>query len=423
MKKIGFTNQYFGTLAAPPSCKVTEYYPRTYADTAGRSSVDMIREALNQPIGCGTVLSSVKPTDRVLVIVDDNSRTTPVADILPVILAQLRQAGVTEGAVTVLIALGTHRSLTDDELRQKVGPEAFGQYKVLNHTWDDPSSLCNLGATAAGTDIWINKLAVEADYIIGVGHIVPHRVAGFSGGGKIVQPGISGPLTTGQTHWLSAFHSAEEMLGNPDNPVRREIEEVASRVGLKFIVNIVQDSAGKIAGVFAGDPILAHRAGCKFARSIYGVKIEEKADIVIAEAYPAEIELWQATKALQAADVVVRPGGQIILLARCPEGISRSHGQMIEKYGFQPLSEVERLVAAGLIKDLTVASYLARVGNVLQKNRAFLVSEGISERQCQKIGFIGCSTVEKALTEAISGAGCAPVIAVLHQGSELLPIL
>jgi nickel-dependent lactate racemase len=422
MNKIVFTNKYFGELSISSSYEVTEYYPRTYTDESGRSSAEIIRQAVDRPIGCSP-LTEVKPADKVLVIVDDKSRTTPVSEILPFVLERLRQAGVQDGSVTILIALGTHRPMTNEELQEKVGPEVFARYRVVNHSWDDSAALRHLGATAAGTDIWVNRLAVEADYIIGIGHIVPHRVAGFSGGGKIVQPGISGPVTTGQTHWLSAYYSAEEMLGNPDNPVRREIEEVAARVGLKFIVNVVQDSAGKVAGVFAGDPVQAHRAGCEFARGIYGVAVGGKADIVIAEAYPAELELWQATKALQAADVVVKSGGQIILLAQCPEGISRSHGRLIERFGFKPLPKVERLVAEGAVADPNVASYLARVGNVLEKNRTILVSQGISAQQSSKIGFESCSNVKEAFLQAVSREGGRPKIAVLHQGSELLPIL
>ena len=160
--------------------------------------------------------------------------------------------------------------------------------------------------------------------------------------------------------------------------MRREIEEVALRAGLKFIVNVVQDKTGRLAGVFAGDPIKAHRQGCELAQRIYGVNIKARADIVITEAFPAELELWQATKALQAADMVVNPGGVIIFLAACPEGISQSHGQLILKYGFRPLAEVEKLVARKEITDLNAASYLARVGNIVSRARVILVSRGIN---------------------------------------------
>lgn len=423
MGKVVFSNPSFGELILSDKLKVREYFPGRFVHSGGSDDVEIVRNALERPIGCNCIPIEVKPADKVLLLIDDNSRSTPVHTILPLVLEQLEIAGVPDEAITVLIALGTHRPMTAAEMEERVGPEIFAKVTVLNHAWDDPASLQHLGTTAAGTDIWVNKLAVEADYIIGIGHIVPHRVAGYSGGGKIIQPGISGPVTTGKTHWLSAYYSAQEVLGQPDNPVRREIEEVALRVGLKFIVNVVQDSAGKIAGVFAGHPITAHRAGCKFAGSIYGVQIAQKADIVITEAYPTESELWLATKALQAADIVVKPDGVIILLAACPEGISCSHGPLIEKYGFRPLKEVEALVDEGLMQDLNVSSYLARVGNVLEKTRTILVSKGISKAQGEIIGFIGCGDAESALQKAFSMVNPDPEIVVLHHGSELLPII
>lgn len=423
MGRVCFSNPYFGTLSTRTSWRVQEYYPRQFVEAGSSNQDDIISAALEHPYGVKSLADEAKTSKRTLILVDDKSRSTPVRDILSHVLNQLKIAGVKDSSITILVALGTHRSMSTEELIERVGPDVFSRIRTLNHCWDDPNSLQYLGLTAGGIEIWVNKLAVEADFIIGIGHIVPHRVAGYSGGGKIVQPGISGPVTTGKTHWLSAYYSAEAVLGKAENPVRREIEEVARRVGLNFIVNVVQDNGGKTAGVFAGDPIVAHRAGCAFAETIYGVRITQKADIVISEAYPAESELWLATKALQAADIVVKPGGVIILLAECPEGISCSHGPLIEQYGFRPLKKVEELIERGVLKDLNVASYLARVGNVLEGTRTILVSRGITREQGEKIGFIVCGNPEEALQEALALVPPDPEIAVLHQGSELLPII
>lgn len=423
MGKVIFSNPYFGELMMDENLRVREYFPGNFIEEQNRNPSDRIAAALENPRGCRPLSQEVKASDRVLILIDDKSRSTPVRDILPLVLGELGRAGVPDSSMTILIALGTHRAMSREEIIDRVGLDIFERIRTLNHCWDDPESLQHLGRTKADTEIWVNKLAVEADFIIGIGHIVPHRVAGYSGGGKIIQPGISGPLTTGKTHWLSAYYTAEEVLGKPNNPIRREIEEVARRVGLKFIVNVVQDSEGKIAGVFAGEPVIAHRAGCAFSESIYGVKIPRKADIVIAEAYPTESELWVATKALQAADIVVQPQGVIILLAECPEGISCSHGHLIEKHGFLPLKKVEELICEGVLEDLNVSSYLARVGNVLEKTRTLLVSKGISREQGEKIGFIVCDDAEAALNKALSMTAPDPEIVVLHQGSELLPII
>ena len=423
MAKVKFANPFFSELAIDDSYPLDEYYPRCYDAASGERDKEAIRYALQEPIGCPRICTSVKNTDKVLILIDDKSRSTPVKEILPLLIAELSAAGVPDDCVKIMVALGTHRYMTQEELKERVGKDIYARFTILNHLWEQPEHLQHLGVTEQKTQIWLNKLAVQADYIIGVGHIVPHRVAGYSGGAKIVQPGISGPLTTGQTHWLSALYSAEQMLGKADNPVRREIEAVAEKIAFKFIVNVVQDSRGKVAGVFAGHPVAAHRAGCSFAQNIYGVQVEQKADIVIAESYPAESELWIATKALQAAAIVVKSGGVIILAAECQEGISCSHGRIIEEYGFRPFAEVKQLLEQGLLEDLNVASYLARVGNILEETKTILVNKGITAKQGEKIGFAVCDDLPSALKQALTYTGEAPRIAVLHQGSELLPIL
>lgn len=423
MAKILFANKNFGELVLPDRLSVREYFPGRVGNTAVADVDDLTRDALARPIACQPLKAMLKPSDRVLVLIDDNSRTTPVDVMLPSILEQIATAGVPDAQVNILVALGTHRPLDDRELRRRVGDRIYTRFRVLNHEWYNPDSLHNLGKTDVGTEIWVNKLAMKADFIIGLGHIVPHRVAGYSGGGKIIQPGISGPATTGHTHWLSAYYSAAEMLGQPDNPVRQEMEEVARRVGLRFIVNVVQDSNGKAVGVFAGDPVKAHREGCRLAAKVYGVAVAGQADIVISEAFPTESELWLATKALQAAAVVVKPGGVIILAAECAEGISPSHERIILEHGFQPLAEVATLVSSGVITDVNVASYLARVGNILQLARCFLVSRGVTPMQGAKMKFPVVESLNAAVEQALRLVNRQPEVAVLHHGSEILPIL
>jgi len=423
MAIIHFRNPFFPTLRINKQIAVEEFYPRDAGELCIEDEDNLITQGLDNPIGTPALSEMLSPGQRVLIIVDDNTRTTPVSRILPHVLERIKKAGVRSEDIEILVALGTHRPLNEAELKQKLGPEVYQNYLVHNHNWQDPDSLINIGKTDSGIEIWINRRLKEADFIIGIGHIVPHRVAGYSGGGKIIQPGVCGPLTTGQTHWLSAYYAASEILGKPDNPVRKEIEEVALRAGLKFIVNVVQDKTGRMVGVFAGDPIRAHREGCRLAQNIYGVPIKGKADIVITEAFPAELELWQATKALQAADMVVNPGGVVILLAECPEGVSRSHGDLILKYGFRPLREVEKLVARKEITDLNTASYLARVGNILERVKVILVSKGISSLEARTLGFYSADSPQEALTMALKLVNKSDRIIVLHHGSEMLPFV
>lgn len=280
-----------------------------------------------------------------------------------------------------------------------------------------------LGETPSGIPIHVNKLVQEADFIMGMGHIVPHRVAGFSGGGKIVQPGICGPATTDKTHWISAKYPGEEIMGKADNPVRREIEAVAKQVGLRFLINAVQDGKGRLAGLFSGDPTMVYARGTELARELYGVKAPAKADIVVIDSYPADLELWQAAKGVYAAGLAVADGGVVILVTPCPEGVATTHPE-VEKLGYKTYDEVNALVEAGEITDLTVAAHLVHVGEVIKgKATGIMVSPGIDRKTAEHLGFRYAATPQEALDMAFAIKGGGAGVAVFHNGGEVLPVV
>jgi len=254
---------------------------------------------------------------RVLILVDDITRQTPVSWILPTTLALLNRCGVRDESITMLVATGTHRPMTLNEQVRKYGELALKRLKVIFHNYK--SDVVKVGVTSKGTPVVVNKLVLEHDLIMGIGMVVPHRVAGFSGGGKIVQPGISGEETTGETHWLSAQFEGKDILGKIFNPVRDEIEMVAKMAGLSFIINVVSDRNGKPIGVFAGDPLPTFKEAAEFAKEVYGVRAP-RAKIVITDSYPADIELWQAAKGVYSADLILEDGGVVILVTPCPGG-------------------------------------------------------------------------------------------------------
>ncbi|GAW91950.1 nickel-dependent lactate racemase [Calderihabitans maritimus] len=381
----------------------------------------LVRQALEQPIGTGKLEDIVGKRDKILIVCDDNTRLTPADKILKVLLPYLHGLGVRKEDITILIALGTHRPMLRKELVAKLGGNVVDEYKIVNHLWDRVEDNIYYGKTSRGIEVWGNRLLAEADFVIGLGHIVPHRVAGFSGGGKIVQPGVSIGKTIGDIHWLSALVPGTEIMGKRDNLVREQIDESARLMGLDFIVNVVQDLKGEVVGVFAGDLIAAHRAGCDLAKEVYGVEVP-KADIVIVDSYPADIELWQAAKGIYASELVVKDGGYVILVTPCPEGVSTTHPE-IEKFGYLPLKEVEELVQKKELEDLTVAAHLVHVGRVIkEKGHGIMVCPNIPDKVKEKIGFIPASTVQEALSYALQEKGeDASIVAMLHAG-EILPI-
>lgn len=378
--------------------------------------------ALRNPIGEERISNLVKKGSRVVILSEDNTRPTPVNEILPAILKELNGCGVRDKDITAIMALGTHRPMTEKEISKKLGKEIAERIEVVNHECENPESLEDLGKTSKGTPIFVSKTALKADFMIGVGMICPHRVAGYGGGAKIVQPGISGKVTTGHTHWMSALYEAEKIMGTEQNPIREEMNEIASKAKLSFIVNAILNREGCIVKVVAGDFIKAFKKGVQESRKVWEVKVPEKADIVIAGSHPADIDMWQASKGIYASELVVKPGGTIILITPCWEGVSKQHPQVLQ-FGYRPLNELKKLVEKKEITDLVAAAHMAHVGRVIkEKAKCILVSEGIAESDALKLGFEYAKTPQEAIDNALEDYGSKAKITVIKESSELMPI-
>lgn len=382
-----------------------------------------VTKALNNPIQSPPLRNMVKKNDNVLILVDDNTRLTPANKIIPHVLAELQEAGLADNNITFLIALGTHRMMRQEELIKKLGAKIVEKYRVLQHQWDNPQEVEYIGSTQNGTEIHINRHVLAATFVIGIGQIFPHRIAGFSGGAKIIQPGVCGKLTTGQTHWLAAKYPGEEIEGVSDNPVRRELNEIGRKVGLRFIVNVVMDESEKIAAVVAGDPVHAHREGAKVSLQLHGVKLPEKPDVVIIEAYPADIDLWQIGKAIYAAGLCVKKGGAVIVVSPCYEGVSPSHGEELLRNGCRPYQEVEKMLSEGRIKDLTAAAVMAYIGEVLEQADLILVTPGLPEDQARALNLKWARTVEDAYNFCRIKLGYDCKLAIIKKGGNFLPLV
>jgi nickel-dependent lactate racemase len=386
------------------------------------SQEQIIENAFSHPIASGPLKQLLRGHENVLIVVDDYTRTTPVEKILPMLIGKLNNIGIKTSRIKILIALGTHRPMSEGEIVKKFGRDIREQYPVLNHYWWDSSQLSYLGETASGTPIFINRLVKEVDFIIGVGQIIPHRVSGFSGGGNIIQPGICGEETTGKTHWLSAQFPGREILGKIENPVKEEIERVAQKAGLNWIINTIQDGSGRLISVVAGDPVQAYRMGAKRSLEVYQSQLPQEADIVIADSHPYDSDLWLAAKGVYASELAVKQGGVVILITPCPEGISPSHPEVLE-LGYQTFKEVDQKVCQGMIQKLTVAAHLVHVGRVIKERaRGIMVCPGISKEEKERIGFLHAGDPQEALDTAFSLLGHNAKIAVLQRGGEILPI-
>jgi nickel-dependent lactate racemase len=384
---------------------------------------EIIEEAFLHPVGSSPLPEILEWCQDVLILVDDYTRTTPTQKILPRLVKELERGGIKREGIRFLIASGTHRTMIKEEIATKFGDKIPKQFPILHHHWWDSSQMVYLGETPSGIPIHINRLVEEVDLIIGIGQIVPHRVSGFSGGGNIIQPGICGEETTGKTHWLSAQFDGWEILGKISNPVKKEIERVAEKAGLEWIINTIQDGSGRLVKVVAGDPVHAYREGAAKSREVYQSVLPEEADIVIADSYPYDSELWLAAKGIYAADLAVKKGGVVILVTSCPEGISVSHPEVLE-LGYQTLEEVDQKVRQRQMNKLTVAAHLVHVGRVIKERaKGILVSPGISKEKAERLGFIYARDPQEALEIAFALTGSNSKVAVLQRGGEILPVI
>lgn len=382
---------------------------------------EAIEAALAAPIGQPPIEEWVKPTDRVLIVSDDNTRFTPTDRMIPPLLRRLNRAGIPDGRIACIMALGTHRYMTAEEMQAKAGLEAWRRIRVFNHEWREPENLIDLGRSSYGTPLQVNRAVQTADVVIGLGAIVPHHIPGFSGSSKIIQPGICGPKTTAETHLLSCEGGGDSFLGIEDNPVRRDMDDMAERVGMRTIFNVVMDSEGRVTGIFYGERRAAFKAGVRAARDIYGVEYGETPDIVVANSFPCDLDFWQSHKSQYPAQRMVKPGGTIVICTPAPEGVSPVHTDLLDYTGW-PSAEIKAAYRTGRLTNGVAAALAIAWALVREKASVITYSPGIPADHKAKLGHTHAPSVQWAVDEALKRQGPNARVTVLTHAPDLLPL-
>lgn len=382
-------------------------------ELAGREEV--IR-SLENPISAPKLKEIVKPGEKVVIITSDITRPVPNKTLLPLLLEQLWQGGVKPEDVTIVFALGSHRFHTEEEKKNLVGEEIYHNIRCID---SDPRDCVHLGFTAYGTPVDIFRPVVEADRRICVGNIEYHYFAGYSGGAKAIMPGVSTREAIQANHRRMVEEDAH--AGNLlTNRLRKDIDQVANFVPIDFILNVVLNEQKQIIKAVSGHYLEAHRAGCNYLDQLYKVKIQEKADVVIVSAggYPKDINLYQAQKALDNAKHAVKPGGTIILVASCIEGL----GEEIFEQWMLGASHSEELIVRIKEKFQLGGHKAAAIAMVLKNARIFLVSELAADfvRNLFMEPFAG---LEQALSKAFEEKGEMAKILIMPYGGSTLPYL
>ena len=333
-----------------------------------------IAAALGNPIGSSALEELARGKRSAAIAVCDITRPAPNRVVLPHVLAALEKGGMPSSQVLVLVATGLHREATRDELTEIVGDDILARYRVESHRGRTSGENTYLGKTRTGTPVYIDRRLLDADLHITLGFVEPHLMAGFSGGRKLLSIGLAGEKTIKRLHSPLFMRDPEATEGSfPDNPLHRELIEIASLAGHDFIVDVALTRSRGIAAVFAGEPLEAHAAGVAFVRQSTLAAVEEPADAVITTSggYPLDLTFYQAVKGVTAASQVVKPGGTVLLVAACREGLGSAEFSDMVRRSPDSKTLLDELRDSPVVIDQWQAEKLALVAE--KANLAFCV--------------------------------------------------
>ncbi|WP_066634673.1 nickel-dependent lactate racemase [Desulfolucanica intricata] len=381
--------------------------------------LQVVVDAMNSPIGTPTLsqLAVNKKPERVVIVVNDATRPTPYRHMLPPVLDELHRAGVEREKITLVIATGAHRPNTEEESRLTFSDRVVNNYRLVNHNCDE--DLTSLGKLSDGSELLVNAEVAAADLLITTGIIIPHYIAGFSGGRKSILPGVAArPLiTANHARMTDPRVDTARWL---DNPVHKIMTEAAKKVGVDFILNVVTNENNQIVAAVAGDLEKAWEAGVQKCSDLNLVPVEEPVEVVIAGAggYPKDLNLYQAQKPMDSAARVTRAGGTIILVAECSEGYGNSTFTkwMTEA---QSLEDIYERFRQGFVLGGHKAYAYAQV---LKDKEVVLVS-AMSKEDVENMFMTYCSSLEDALAYVERKHGPGYKALVMPQAGLVLPQL
>jgi len=379
-----------------------------------RMGEEEVRYALEHPIGSKKLREIVKPDEKIVLVTSDVSRPMPTYTVMPALLDELYAAGVKKEDITLVFALGSHRKQTEEEKRHLAGERAWNEIRCIDGDADD---VVNMGVTSRGTPVDIVRIVAEADRRICLGNIEYHYFAGYSGGAKAIMPGCS------TWNAIQANHSMmvrdESHAGNiATNPVRQDIEEACSMVGVDFILNVVLNEHKKIVKAVAGDVTEAHRVGCEYLDHLYAKKIKKQADIVIVSqgGAPKDLNLYQTQKALDNAKHAVREGGIIILVGSCKEGLGNPVFDEWFREASRPQDIIDRLNRGFKLGGHKAAA----VAQVMNRASIYMVSD-MDPEFVRSIFMTPYATVQEAYDAAEKKLGGNADVIVMPYGGSTLP--
>lgn len=378
-------------------------------------------DALSAPIGSPPLAHIAAGKQSACIVICDITRPVPNALILPPLLQELEQAGIARDQILILIATGLHRPNEGDELIEIVGPTIAANYRVENHHGQVLDEHTYLGESPRGVPIWIDSRYVQADIKITVGLIEPHLMAGYSGGRKLICPGIAALETVKVWHSPRFLEHPLADCGILDgNPVHEENTWIGRHTGCDFIVNVVLDDHRRPLKFVAGDMEQAFLEGVAFVRNVVADSVPKAVDIVVTSGagYPLDTTFYQSIKGMTGALPIVKDGGTIIIAASLQEGIGSPQFESL----FRENDSLESFVTRIQGQDYFVMDQwqLEELAKVRRRAKVKVVSNGLSPSVLNELFVESAPCVETAVADSLAEYGPEATIAVIPKGPYVL---
>ena len=384
---------------------------------------EAIRKALRHPIGADPLRSMISADQTVAISVCDITRPIPSRTILPVILQEL--AHVPANRIVILVATGTHRGNTRDELNGMLGKDVVTRYRIENHDAFDDTTLTNVGEINADIPIWLNRTWVESDFRITVGFVEPHFFAGFSGGPKMVAPGLAGFPTIMRLHDYKMISSPKARWGITEgNPVHDAVRQIAIQSKVDFSVDVAINKKREITRVRAGELLSVHRMMCELVKETAMQAFARPFDVVVTtnSGYPLDQNLYQTIKGLSAAAQVVNDGGVILCASACADGLP-NHGE------YRSIL-TERNSPDALLKMISTPGHnrhdqweVQIQAQIQQRVQVLLKTDGLTDEEVRAAHMKPIDDIGAATAKCLQQYGPDARLCVLPEGPQTIPYI
>ncbi len=402
---------------------VTTVVEPTYQPATG-DPAGLLREAVRNPVAGKPLREVVRPGQTVAISLCDGTRPQPRSLMIPAVLDELD--GIVDPAdVVLLIATGTHRGNTDAELREMLGDDIVDSVRVVNHDARDSASLVWRGRYGDGVPVWLNREWVDADVRITTGFVEPHFFAGFSGGPKLVAPGLAALETVLTLHNAARIgHPAATWGVIEGNPVHDDVRAIAAGTGVDFSVDVVLNRDQQIVQAFAGELFAMHESACAAARRVAMRSVPAPYDVVVTtnSGYPLDQNLYQAVKGMSAAAKVVKPGGLIVCAAECRDGFP-GHGSYRQVLASRS-SPRELLDAIESTDTVTPDQWQVQIQAKIQCHADVVMHTGyLSDAELRSAHLTRTDDITATVAKALATAGPDARVCVLPEGPQTIPYL